>query len=336
MARVVVRVGEAAPLTLYLLGALTIGMAFAQQCTYESEPNDTVAAATRLTDAGPQPFGPDRYNEVSARCLTGEAGGTDEDVFRWEVTELDARHRWSFSLQGPADGSTSVVLLRASADGTVAEYERVTSRGGIAALSGEFLVEPGAYYLRVSAAGGAGEYVADVTPVIGLRYGAGEDRYDDGGGRRYTGAFGLYGPVAGELVQSFTIDSDGAKRNWGVELWAALGTEPRVELAGPSGVVAQGTVDTTGRARLPGLRLAAGSTRSACSATAAWSACASSHKACQATARPSNRTTSGAPPRSSLWGARCAPPSAGATSTASTSPPRRRASTTSPSRRTPT
>lgn len=250
--------GRRLPLTLYLLGALTIGMAFAQQCTYESEPNDTVAAATRLTDAGPQPFGPDRYNEVSARCLTGEAGGTDEDVFRWEVTELDARHRWSFSLQGPADGSTSVVLLRASADGTVAEYERVTSRGGIAALSGEFLVEPGAYYLRVSAAGGAGEYVADVTPVIGLRYGAGEDRYDDGGGRRYTGAFGLYGPVAGELVQSFTIDSDGAKRNWGVELWAALGTEPRVELAGPSGVVAQGTVDTTGRARLPGLRLAAG------------------------------------------------------------------------------
>lgn len=242
----------------FVLGAATLGAAFAQQCTYESEPNDAMAAATRLTDAGPQPFGPNRYSEVSARCLTGEIGGSDEDTYHWEVTGLDARHRWSFALQGPATGSASAVLFRANADGVVTEYERVTSQAGGTANSGEFLVEPGTYYLRVSSSGGAGEYVADLTPVMGLRYGAGEDRYDDGGGRSYAGAFGLFGAVAGEFAQPFTIDADGAKRVWGVELWAALGTEPRAELVGSSGVVAQGKVDASGLLRLPGLRLPAG------------------------------------------------------------------------------
>ncbi len=243
---------------LCVLGAALVGTALAQQCTYESEPNDDPAAATRLTDAGPQPFGPDRYNEVSARCLTGEVSGSDKDVYRWEVTELDARHRWTFSLQGPAGGVASTVLFRTDAAGVTTEYERVASQAGSAARSGEFLVEPGTYYLAVSSGGAAGEYVVDLTPVIGLRYGAGEDRYDDGVGRRYTGAFGLFGPVAGELSQTFTIDADGAKRVWGVELWAALGTEPRVELQGAGGVVTQGQVDAGGRVRLPGLQLAAG------------------------------------------------------------------------------
>ena len=249
---------------LFSLFIATMGSALAQQCTYELEPNDTPATATRLTGAGPNMIAPASFNEVGALCLTGTVGSGDQDAFRWEVTEKHARHRWTLAVEGPRNGVTTVELFKVTfADNgvdvtQVEKYSSVTTPNGGAALSGEFLVQPGSYYLGVATSGAAGEFVVNVTPVTTLRYGAGDERFDGGAPREYAGAFGWFGPVTEELAVSVSIDEEAAARVWGLDLWAAYGSSPKLVLEGPSGVIQQGSVDANGRVSFAGLGLEAG------------------------------------------------------------------------------
>lgn len=249
---------------LFSLCAAITGSALAQQCTYESEPNDTPATATRLTGAGPNMIAPASYNEVGALCLTGTVGSSDQDAFRWDVTAEDARHRWTLAVEGPRNSVTTVELFRVTfADNgvdvtQVEKYPSVTTQNGSAAKSREFLIQPGSYYLGVATSGSAGEFVANLAPVTTLRYGADDARYDEGGPRKYVGAFGWFGPVVEELAVSVSIDEEAARRVWGLELWAAYGSTPKLELEGPAGVVSQGAVDASGRVRFTGLGLPVG------------------------------------------------------------------------------
>ncbi len=250
---------------LLLSLALAAGAAYAQQCTYEVEPNETPATATRLTGAGPQMLGPARGNSVGGLCLTGDVSASDQDAFRWDVSEEQAAHRWEIELVGPGGTLTKLDLFRVTfaengSDVTaVDKLLDIGTQGGAAAVSEQFLVEPGAYFLGLSNSGNGGEYVANVRPVSVLRYGDADERYDElSRSRSYTGEFGLYGPVDGELEQKFSLGEAEAGRVWGLELWAALGTAPSLRLEGPGGVIAEGKAGADGRVRLPGLGLGVG------------------------------------------------------------------------------
>ncbi|MFA5569131.1 MAG: hypothetical protein WC972_10845, partial [Trueperaceae bacterium] len=250
---------------LLLSLALAAGAAYAQQCTYEVEPNETPATATRLTGAGPQMLGPAWGNSVGGLCLTGDVSASDQDAFRWDVSEEQAAHRWEIELVGPGGTLTKLDLFRVTfaengSDVTaVDKLLDIGTQGGAAAVSEQFLVEPGAYFLGLSNSGNGGEYVANVRPVSVLRYGDADERYDElSRSRSYTGEFGLYGPVDGELEQKFSLGEAEAGRVWGLELWAALGTAPSLRLEGPGGVIAEGKAGADGRVRLPGLGLGVG------------------------------------------------------------------------------
>ncbi|HRN18292.1 MAG TPA: hypothetical protein PLU66_04330, partial [Trueperaceae bacterium] len=237
---------------------LVASAAHAQQCTYEVEPNETPATATRLTGAGPQMLAPTNRNSVGVLCLTGDVSSSDQDAFRWDVSEEQAAHRWEIELVGPNGTLTKLDLFRVTfaengSDVTaVDKFLDLGTQGGAAAVSQEFLVEPGTYFLGVSNSGKGGEYVANVRPVSMLRYGAADERYDKlSGSGSYTGEFGVYGAVDGEFEQKFSLTEAEAGRVWGLELWAAYGTAPSLSLEGPGGSITQGKVGADGRLRLP-------------------------------------------------------------------------------------
>lgn len=239
------------------------GFAAAQQCTLEVEPNGTPATATRsgASGAGVQPA---RSDEATSVCFVGTVSADDPDMFRWDVSETDATYRWVLQVEGPAADLTAAQLFAVTfADDGVAvtaadELLAVSTQGGASARSRQFLVGPGSYYLGVSAAGAGGEYVVSTEPVGSLYYGDEGDRYRDSLPERSEGAFGFYGGVTGELRHAFTLDEAAAGRVWGLELWAALGSTPRLVLEGPGGVVVQGDVGAGGRVSFSGLGLSAG------------------------------------------------------------------------------
>jgi len=205
-------------LLVAFLAAALGGVAAAQQCTPEAEPNDTPATATRAASADAGPLRTAPYTLVNGRFFVG-----DDGVSVTAATNL-----------------LSVGAL-----------------GGRTGVSPEFLLSPGTYYLGVSTSGSGGPYSVSAEPITTLDYGAAGDRFissTPGSGA----AFGYYGAVEDELSIERTLGPADADHVWGLELWAALGARPRLELDGPSGVVVAGDVDDSGFVRFAGLSLAAG------------------------------------------------------------------------------
>ena len=137
--------GRWAALVVLLCG----GFAFAQQCTYELEPNDQVESATAVTGAGPESLAPASLSEVGASCLSGALASGDTDVYLWTPSETEAGHRWVVGLEGDGGQSLSVTLAAATvaANGRdvtgMAELLTVASADGSQASSAEFLVNSG-------------------------------------------------------------------------------------------------------------------------------------------------------------------------------------------------
>lgn len=243
-----------------LSACLILGLAHAQECSYEVEPNDTPATATRIEGVGPNSVGLANRVKVGDACFSGELTPNDQDAFYWDVGELEAGHSWALELEGLDRQLTAVDFFEVTfADNgvDVTGYDklfRLESHRGRAAVSEPFLIGPGRYYLGVSSSGGAGQYVANLRALSVLDYGADDDRY-----RPYRasevrrGAFGSYGALSGEQVSEFTLDATANQFLWGLELWAALGSSATLTLEGPGGPVNSVTTDSDGFARLGGV-----------------------------------------------------------------------------------
>lgn len=224
------------------------GMAFAQLCTEEVEPNDTPMNATLLglgIVSGP--------SSDHTRCFTGDMPAGDQDMFEWVVTEEDALRRWVLAVEGAPGRLTALELysIRFASDGSgVAQATnllRAAAQGSAEARSRSFLIAPGRYHLAMSASGGQGAYV-------GMLLGQGEIRRGALalGDRSPLHAFVAYGPVEAQARQTFRIDEEGAGRLWTVEAEVALGDSLTVRLLGPSGaVLGEATTGADGMALMP-------------------------------------------------------------------------------------
>ncbi|MFO7544881.1 MAG: VWA domain-containing protein [Trueperaceae bacterium] len=251
-------VGHARRLALTALLSV-LAVAGAQECTYESEPNDTPAQATRITGVGPDAQGL-RRDGVGIACFTGELGAGDQDAFVWEVGEPEAGKRWVLEVEGVRGQLTKVDVIRVSfaANGVdVTAAETLFTAGtadGTWTTSPEFLIGPGRYVLGVSSSGGSGAYVAHLRPVEEVRYRA--EVYREG--REVEVPFQLFGTVIGQLEQPFVIPEGAAGSAWGLSLRASVGDRPVLTLDGPAGTVVEAKVDASGEARVDALGLEPG------------------------------------------------------------------------------
>ncbi len=259
---------------IVLVACLIFGLAQAQECTYEVEPNETPATATRISGVGPDSVGLRNRVKVGDVCFSGELTPNDQDAFYWDVGELEAGHRWTLELEG-LDGQLTAVeffdVTFADNGVDVTGYDKVfrlESMRGRPAASEPFLVGPGRYYLGVSSSGGAGQYVAHLRALSTLEYGDGSDRYRQyKEGEKWRGAFGSYGALSGEQVSGFMLDATADQFLWGLELWSALGTNATLTLEGPDGPVNSVKTDGDGFARLGGLGLEEGAYRAVVTGT---------------------------------------------------------------------
>lgn len=238
---------------------VVLSMAAAQQCTYESEPNDTPAQATRITGVGPDTQGL-RGDDVGIACFTGELSGGDQDAFVWEVGEAEAGQRWVLEVEGVRGQLTKVDVIRVSfaangVDVTAAETLFTAGTGdGTWTTSPEFLAGEGRYILGVSSSGGSGSYVAHLRPVEEVRYRA--EAYREG--REMQAPFLVYGSVSGGLELPFVVPEEAAGSAWGIALRASIGDRPTLTVEGPAGAVVDAKVGETGEARVDALGLEPG------------------------------------------------------------------------------
>lgn len=225
-----------APLAAVLVSVMSL--AAAQECSYETEPNDTPPQATRMTGAGPDAAGRMPAGRAHTACFAGDlTRQDDQDMFVWEVGELESQQRWVIDLESFAGHLTAVRLfsLEFTSDGggvtSSQEIFYTETRDGSPTTSAEFLVAPGTYYLGVAKSAGEGAYVGHLRSVEQLGRWASAQRP----GQQLRGAFSVFGPVEGELVQEFAVDEDNAGFVWNLELRAAAGTQVTMSLSGPEG-----------------------------------------------------------------------------------------------------
>lgn len=236
------------------------GLAAAQECTYELEPNDTPATATLITGVGPDSALPPGDGRTPIACFSGEISGNDQDAFLWEIGEAEANQHWVIDLEGVPGHLTrldiiSVTFADNGVDVTRAdELFTVASPDGRTVTSTGFLMAPGRYVIGISTSGGSGSYVVNLRPQQALtRYSRAADRSSD-----LNGEFSVTGAVFDELDVTWTLSEDDAAFVWGLLLEAALGSQPELILTGPNGIVNKLRADKNGTARLSSLGLAAG------------------------------------------------------------------------------
>jgi hypothetical protein len=130
-------------------GAIT-QIASAQPSLYEVEPNNTPAEATPIS---------------GATTLIGTMDDSDQDGFKWTVSDVDARKRWSFELQGIPGRLTIVEVLRidyaengVDVTGKRTLFKLGSRDGSTPVVQQNLLFEPGDYLLGVASAGGGGVY----------------------------------------------------------------------------------------------------------------------------------------------------------------------------------
>lgn len=237
-------------LTLVLLLA---GAAFAQECTYEAEPNDEPFQANPLERAGAA--------SAHAYCMTGElSSGSDQDWFLWDVGEEDAETWWEVEFESVRGQKTLFAIYQMTFldDGvSVTAADQLfgaSSSDGRLTTAGPFLITPGRYHVGLTASGGSGNYVALLRGGDSL--GRGSSAFQPT--RPQTRPFTVHGLVDGGAAQPFVIDEAAAEQVWEVSLQASIGARPTLRLVGPSGVVGEARADTSGRARLTSLGLEAG------------------------------------------------------------------------------
>jgi len=136
--------------TLFFFGSLATFAAFGQVAVYESEPNNTPETAGRV--------------KGEARII-GEMAPGDQDGYFWTVSDVGARKRWSFELQGIPGAMTLVEVVRlehAEDDSGISDKTTLLkfgSRDGTRpGRADNLLFEPGEYLLGVARAGGNAGY----------------------------------------------------------------------------------------------------------------------------------------------------------------------------------
>ncbi len=246
--------------SVFLGLALLFSFAVAQECTWEVEPNDKPHEATIITGAGPDSALLTSSKQPYTVCLAGEMAGGDQDIFLWEVAEEHAGRRWAIDLFGTDGILIKLNLLQL----TFAENELdVTSRTDLLTLetmsSGkistpEFVLEPGHYFIGLSKAGGDGEYMAHLQP--GDLLSRGTRRFREGSAQG--GDFSFYGPELEDLELTWELDEEDAQFVWNITLETPLRSRLELELIGETGQITKLETDVTGRARLTGLGMEAG------------------------------------------------------------------------------
>lgn len=245
-------------LAFTLLAVLLSGAA-AQECTWEIEPNDTPAAATLITGAGPESAFDLERGRAQTACLTGELSADDQDAFIWEVDETAADQLWVIDLEGIPGQLTRLDLMTVTfADNQVDVTARrdlltVNTPTGRSVTSAEFVVQPGRYLIGLSSSGGSGQYVAHLRSVGSLSYGS----------RPLTeqpkeGKFSASGAEPDGFVQRWVISDEDAQFAWNITLEAALGSAPALILADSGGEIRRVQADASGHVRLGNLGLTAG------------------------------------------------------------------------------
>ena len=135
---------------LLAMPGLGISSAFAQPIHEEAEPNDTPALAPVL--AGP----------IRILGTVGAAGNDDEqDAFVWQVSEADARRRWTITLDGNEAPRTHFLLMRLSYEDAartrVLKRETILTRSVAAGQRPltlpDVLVPAGEYLIGIGTAG---------------------------------------------------------------------------------------------------------------------------------------------------------------------------------------
>lgn len=122
------------------------GSAHAQITMYEQEPNNE----------------PSSVNHVSAPIIIlGTMQNNDQDMFAWEVSDIDAGYLWDIELEGIPDKLTKidVVKLSFTEDGTgitkVDKLFSIKNQDGLTTVKEKGLIfSPATYYLGLSYAGG--------------------------------------------------------------------------------------------------------------------------------------------------------------------------------------
>ena len=118
----------------------------AQVTMYEQEPNDEHTTV----------------NQISAPIIIlGDMQNTDQDMFLWEISDVDAGYLWDIELDGMPERLTKidVMQLTFTEDGTgvtkVNKLFSIKNNGGISPVTKKgLLFNPGNYYLGLSYAGG--------------------------------------------------------------------------------------------------------------------------------------------------------------------------------------
>lgn len=239
--------------------ALAVPVALAQQCTVESEPNETPAEATVLTGEGSDSVAAQARGLLGTICLTGELGSGDQDAFLWVVDEAASAHEWVIEVEGQPGGLTQVDVLDVEfaengVDVTRADgLFRFGTTDGSSAESDPFLLAPGRYLIGVSHSGAVGRYVANLRPAP-----LAESSSLHREGRALEGEFAVHAPLVGGFELPFTVGEGDAGFVWGLAFRAPLGTSALLTLEGPGGEVGSVRVSDHLPARLSNLGLESG------------------------------------------------------------------------------
>lgn len=150
---------------------------------FEREPNNTPGEALSIS---------------APVKVFGTMSGTDQDAYRWIVSDEDARKRWNLELQGLPGRLTIVEILRLEyADNGVdvlskQSLMKLGSRDGRSpAVATNLLFEPGEYLLGFAFAGGPPS----------------DDDGDEGGGGFFRPAVGTLGFTAGDETRTDAADA---------------------------------------------------------------------------------------------------------------------------------
>lgn len=239
--------------SLLVAAVLLAGSAHAQVCNYEVEPNDDPLTATPLAPTLWQ-----SSNDAEPVCLAGTFGEGGQDLYRWELGQVEAQQVWAVELSSVRGQLTIFKLFRvdfAEGGGAVVGSEEVfafSTPDGRPVTSSSFVLEPGTYFIGTSVSGGEGEYAARLMPVDRIDRSA--SRLEQG--RRAGGEFSLHGAVDGELSFEWTIEASDDGQLWGVSLRNALGADVTLTLLDGASPLVELTPDPT--AHRNGLALAAG------------------------------------------------------------------------------
>ena len=250
----------------------------AQTLLFESEPNDT----------------PDTFQPVSGAFIAaGQLTDGDQDGYRWSVSDVEARYRWDFRLQGVPGALTvvDVYRLQTGPDGQILEAKElltVGSRdGSVPGVAEGLLFAPGDYLLGVAYSGGGDTYrppmdAAGFEPgktaggaaepgrsgSYRVKTGLREELYlvaePENGSRdaardlRFRNEFVTYS-TRQESWYRLDVGDREASEFWDVSLQIPLGQGASAELIGPDGTtLASETSDRNGRLVFRDLRLDVG------------------------------------------------------------------------------